>query len=100
MTQKLRATKALTPAERDELLGLSADAAYQAAVRDLYAAPAALGGRVSWDSARQMLVCRGPMTLAMRDNLLLQSNDQAYQDAVRVLFSAPAALRQAIPAGL
>ncbi len=117
----LQLTVPLTLAQRAMLLGLSANAAYQAAVQALFQAPrdfvvqqmktfvdptytaplaalpaglrfpSDLSDRIAYDSDAAQLTFVGTMSAPAQGELLGLSVDAAYQAAVNALFNAPAA---------
>ena len=107
-TQTLSIVGAMTSSEETQLLGLSPDPTYQAAVISLYqtsqaggvatytqslAALPAIGFPaplpVTYDGASQMLRITGPMTTVQQTALLALSADPAYQAAVSNLYQQP-----------
>jgi Tc toxin complex TcA C-terminal TcB-binding domain/Neuraminidase-like domain/PA14 domain/Salmonella virulence plasmid 28.1kDa A protein len=104
-TQTLSIVGAMTAAQESQLLALSTDPTYQAAVASLYQAsqaggvttytqllailPTAPPPRIVYDSASQMLRITGPMTDAEESALLTLSSDTAYNAAVQNLHQQP-----------
>jgi hypothetical protein len=108
-TQTLSIVGAMTALQETQLLALSTDATYQAAVASLYQASQAGGAStytqslaslpgislpapvptIAYDSASQMLRITGPMTKAEKTALLLLSSDANFQAAVNNLYQQP-----------
>ncbi len=88
----LRFAHPMTPGERNLLLGLSRDPAYQNAIEELFRQPDELKGRVTYDADRHVLQFVGAMTLARRDKLLsvpLSDPASHYRETILNLFQAP-----------
>lgn len=109
-TQTLIITGAMTTTEQTQLLALSSDPTYQAAITSLYATsqkggvgiytqalaslpgiafPAVPTGAIAYNSAAQQLQFTGPMTTADETTLLALSSDPAYRLAIQNLHQQP-----------